>query len=83
MNRRFGLADHIEHEVRLGKHRDVTAIGLKGRGFHALRDETLQLGLDSMVLRSYDVPTRLRSRMVKILVVPVASRMNLTSSTGS
>src|SRR5262249_52740125 len=28
---------------------------------HALRDETLQLGLDSTVLRSYDVPTRLRS----------------------
>src|SRR5262249_19087954 len=39
----------------------VAAIGLEGCSSHALRDETLQLGLDSTVLRSYDVPTRLGS----------------------
>src|SRR5215472_14470150 len=54
-----GFSDHIKHEVRLGQHRYVAAIGLEGRCAHTLRDETLQLGLDSAVLSSYDVPTRL------------------------
>src|SRR5215831_1710694 len=55
------FSDHIQHEVRLGQHRHVAAIGLEDCCFHTLRHETLQLGLDSTVLRSYDVPTRLRS----------------------
>src|SRR5215475_11652779 len=59
LNRGRGFSDHIEHEVRLGQHRYMAAIGLEGCCSHALRDETLQLGLDSAVLRSYDVPTRL------------------------
>src|SRR5262245_29271174 len=61
LNRCRGLANDIEHEVRLGQHRYVAAIGLEDRCFHTLRDKTLQFGLDSTVLRSYDVPTRLRS----------------------
>src|SRR5262245_17269796 len=39
----------------------MAAIGLEGCCSHTLGDETLQFGLDSTVLRSYDVPTRLRS----------------------
>src|SRR5262245_18853076 len=39
----------------------MAAIGLDNRCSHTLRDEALQLGLDSTVLRSHDVPTRLRS----------------------
>src|SRR5262249_23271369 len=61
LNRGRGFSDHIEHEVRLGQHRHVPAIGLEDCSSHTLRDETLQLGLDSTVLRSDDVPTRLRS----------------------
>src|SRR5262252_564701 len=38
----------------------MAAIGLEDCCSHTLRDETLQLGLDSTVLRSYDEPTRLR-----------------------
>src|SRR5215472_10379995 len=56
-----GFSDHIKHEVRLGQHRYVAAIGLEGGCSHTLRDETLQLGLDRTVLRSYDVPAGLRS----------------------
>src|SRR5215468_6581287 len=56
-----GFSDHIQHEVRLGQHRHVAAIGLDDGCSHTLRDETLQFGLDSTVLRSHDVPTWLRS----------------------
>src|SRR5215470_11270579 len=61
LNRGRGFSDHIQHEVRLGQHWYVAAIGLEGCCTHALRDETLQLGLDSTVLSSYDVPTGLGS----------------------
>src|SRR4030095_12674327 len=61
LNRGRGFSDHIQHEVRLGQHWYVAAIGLEGCCTHALRDETLQLGLDGTVLRSDDVPTRLGS----------------------
>src|SRR5215468_1896556 len=60
LNRGRGFSDHIQHEVRLGQHRHVAALGLEDRCSHTLCDETLQLGLDSTVLRCYDVPTRLR-----------------------
>src|SRR5262252_1227038 len=59
LNRGRGFSDHIQHKARLGQHRYVAAIGLEGCCCHTLRDETLQLGLDSAVLSSYDVPTRL------------------------
>ena len=39
----------------------MAAIGLEDCRSHTLGDEAFQLGLDSAVLRSYDVPTRLRS----------------------
>src|SRR5262249_5557956 len=55
-----GFSDHIQDEVRLGQHRHVAASGLEDRCSHSLCDETLQLGLDSTVLRCHDVPTRLR-----------------------
>src|SRR5262245_59465956 len=61
LNRGRGFSDHIQHEVRPGQHWHVAAIGLEDCCSHTLRDETLQLGLDSTVLRRHDVPTRLRS----------------------
>src|SRR5262245_36167736 len=56
-----GVSDHVEHKVGLGQHRNVAAVGLEGLRFHTLCDETLQLGLNGTVLRSDNVPTRLRS----------------------
>src|SRR5262245_52982518 len=61
LNRGRGFSDHIQHEVRLGQHRYVAAIGLEDCCSHTLRDETLQLGLDSTILCGDNVPTGLRS----------------------
>src|SRR5215831_13274477 len=55
-----GLADHVEHEVRLRKHRHVAAIALKGGCAHALGEEALQIGLNGSILFGDDVPARLR-----------------------
>src|SRR5215467_1679759 len=55
-----GLADHVEHEVRLGKHRHVAAITLKGGCAHALGEEALEIGMNGSVLFGDDVPARLR-----------------------
>src|SRR5262245_41267648 len=74
LNRGRGFSDHIEHEVRLGQHRYVAAIGLEDRSSHTFCDETLQLGLDGTVLRCDDVPTRLRlpSRTVYLLIEQIS-----------
>ena len=55
-----GGADHVEHEVGLGKHGDVTAFELMGDCFHALRKKTFQLRVHSAVVFADDVPARLR-----------------------
>src|SRR6516225_3235446 len=55
-----GLADHVEHEAWLGKHRHVAAVALKGGCAHALGEEALQIGLNGSVLFGDDIPARLR-----------------------
>src|SRR6516225_6050936 len=55
-----GLADHVEHEAWLGKHRHVAAVALKGGCAHALGEEALQIGMNGSVLFGDDVPARLR-----------------------
>src|SRR5262245_51037239 len=55
-----GLADHVEHEVGLGKHWHVAAVALKGGCVHALGEEALQIGMNGSVLFGDDVPARLR-----------------------
>ena len=40
------VADHIEHELGLRKHRDVTRFDLVGGGVHALRRGPLEVGLN-------------------------------------
>src|SRR5262245_6017874 len=55
-----GLADHVEHEVRLRKHRHVAAVALKGGCAHTLGEETLQIGMHGLILFGDDVPARLR-----------------------
>src|SRR5215831_16282546 len=55
-----GLADHVEYGVRLGKHRHVAAVDLKGGCAHALGEETLQIGMNGLILFGDDVPARLR-----------------------
>src|SRR5262252_447212 len=55
-----GLADHVEHEVWLGKHWHVAAVALKGGCAHALGKEALQIGMNGSVLFGDDVPARLR-----------------------
>src|SRR5215468_8868188 len=55
-----GLADHVEYEVRLGKHRHVAGVDLKSGCTHALGEETLQIGMHGLILFGDDVPARLR-----------------------
>src|SRR5215471_16459834 len=55
-----GFANHVEHEVRLGKHWHVAAVALKGGCVHTLGEETLQIGMNGSVLFGDDVPARLR-----------------------
>src|SRR5262249_39939445 len=55
-----GLADHVEHGVRLGKHRHVAAVELKGGCAHALGHGPLQVGMHGLILFGNDVPARLR-----------------------
>src|SRR5262249_10393376 len=55
-----GLADHVEYEVRLGKHRHVAAVALKGGCAHSLGEKTLQIGMHGLILFGDDVPARLR-----------------------
>src|SRR5262245_27036045 len=55
-----GLADHVEHEVGLGKHWHVAAVALKGGCAHSLGEKTLQIGMHGLILFGDDVPARLR-----------------------
>src|SRR5260221_3504430 len=55
-----GGADDVEHAIRLGEHRDVTALKLVGCGAHSLGEKTLQIGMHGVVFFPDDVPTRLR-----------------------
>ena len=45
LDRLRGLADHVEHEAGLEKHRDVAALQLDGRSAHALSGEAFQVGM--------------------------------------
>src|SRR6516162_6384602 len=74
-----GVADHVQHSLWLGEHRDVTGAQLDGCGAHALCNETLQFGLDGAIFSGHDVPTRLRppSDTVDLLVEQVGHRCGL------
>src|SRR6516164_5523295 len=74
-----GVADHVQHGLWLGEHRDVTGAQLDGCGAHALCNETLQFGLDGAIFSGHDVPTRLRppSDTVDLLVEQVGHRCGL------
>jgi hypothetical protein len=54
-----GLTDHIEHRLRLRKHRDVAARQFNGRGTHTLRYEAFQIGMDGPIILADDIPARL------------------------
>src|SRR5262245_3096193 len=60
LDRRYGVADHVEHELGLREHDDVTRFDLIGRRVHALRHEPLEVGLHRSILGGDDVPARLR-----------------------
>ena len=55
-----GLADHVEHGVRMGKHRHVAAVEFNGGCAHAFGEEALQIGMNGSVLFGDDVPAWLR-----------------------
>jgi len=40
------VTDHVEHELGLSEHRDVTRFDLVGGGVHALRRGPLEVGLN-------------------------------------
>src|SRR4030095_11964210 len=48
-----GVPDHVEHEFRVGEHRDMAAVQLGCGGAHALRDRPLQLGMDRAIFRGH------------------------------
>src|SRR5262249_16959991 len=52
-----GVADHVDHNIRVRKHRHVTAFDLPHRGTHAFRRTALQLALAGGGLGWHDVPT--------------------------
>jgi hypothetical protein len=58
LNGSGGFADDVDHDVRLGEHGDVAAVGL-GRGrVHTFRQKTLKVGMHSLVLLRDDVPAQ-------------------------
>src|SRR5215469_4828282 len=58
-DRARGLADHIEHHVRLRQHGHMARRDLGRGGFHAFRNEALQIGMNRVVLGGEDIPARL------------------------
>src|SRR5215470_17511713 len=75
LNGLCGVADHVQHNLWLGEHRDVTRAQLDGCGAHALCNESLQFGLDGAIFSGHDVPTWLRppSDTVDLLVEQVGT----------
>src|SRR5215831_2190120 len=55
-----GSTDYIEHDIRLGKHGDVTALKFIGGGAHTVRKKAFQIRVHSAVVLANDVPARLR-----------------------
>jgi hypothetical protein len=55
------LSRTVENEIGVGQHGDVTAVHVVGVGAHALGGESLQVGMDGLVVIGDDVPTRLRA----------------------
>src|SRR3989442_230585 len=60
LNSLCGGTDHVEHQLRVRQHWDVTAVGLVRGRADALRAEALELWVDGAVLLGDDVPARLR-----------------------
>src|SRR5262245_35397053 len=81
LNGLCGIADHVQHSLWLGEHRDVTGAQLAGCSAHALCNEALQFGMDGAIFSGHDVPTRLRppSDTVDLLVEQVGHRCGLGS----
>src|SRR5258705_3016626 len=50
LDRGGGVANHVEHELGLRQHRDVTRLDLVGLRVHAVRDEPLEFGVHGPVL---------------------------------
>src|SRR6202050_1591727 len=53
--------DDVDDDTGMGQHDDVAAVHVVGVSAHALRRETLQLGVDGAVVAGHDVPARLRA----------------------
>src|ERR1700752_1345192 len=45
-----GLADHVQHDVRIGQHGNMTAGCLDNSGPHTLRDKALKVRMNRTVL---------------------------------
>jgi hypothetical protein len=54
------IPNHVNHGVRLRKHRNVTAVELRGLGIHPIGNEALEFGIDRAILGPDDIPTWLR-----------------------
>jgi hypothetical protein len=70
------LADYIKHHVGVRQHGYVARCHFRCGGFHALRDEALQVGMNGLVLIGKDIPARfgLPCRAVELLVEQVGHR---------
>src|ERR1039457_6346220 len=60
LNGAGGGTDHVDHQVRVGEHGHVAAVGRVGGGAHPLGAETFQVGVNGTVVVGHDVPARLR-----------------------
>ena len=65
------LSDHVDDNVRVGKHDDVAAVGLDRGRVHAFRQKALKIRMHRLVLLSEDVPARLRlpGNLVELLLL--------------
>ena len=60
MNGLSGGTDNVDDEVRMGQHRDVTAVDGVGACIHPFRQEPFQFRLQGPIVVCHDVPARLR-----------------------
>ena len=60
MNRFYGVTDDVDHNIRVGEHRDVAAVELIRGCAHALGHGAFQIGMHDAVFFADDVPAWLR-----------------------
>src|SRR5215470_11373867 len=53
-----GYTDHVNHDLRMGKHWNMATVDFVNGRAHTLRHKALQLRLHSAVASGHDIPAR-------------------------